>query len=146
MDQSGPAVGGNQKREELLQLLRRDQRPRVDGVVVVEERLASYAAGYRPRAQPDDLPVDRLHLGAEGLVVHREGLRLHDNDLGRLVRSPELVDQEGVRALGLVPAREPELGRGGAAEESVYEPGGDRQQHRSHAYGYPPPSRTGPRQ
>ena len=65
--------------------------------------------------------MDRLNLGAESLVVHRQGRRLHDDDLGQPLRPSQPLFEQGGCAFGLVSAGQPEVGGGGAFEQILDE-------------------------
>ena len=88
MHKDGLSVGGDEEWEQLRHLFSGDERPGVDGLVVVGQRLVLYPAGYRPRPQRGDLFVNRLYLGAESRVIDGQGRRLNDDDLGQLLRPP----------------------------------------------------------
>ena len=138
----GPLAGGDQQGEQLLQLFLGDGGTGVQDLVVVGHGRVVYSAGDSLRSQGGDSPVDCLHLGAKDVVLNGQGRRLDDNDLGKQLGSPQLLLEQGVCALGLVPAGQPEVGGCGAGEELRYEGGGNSQEHHPYADDYPGPLRA----
>ena len=66
-----------------------------EGLVVVEYRLPTDAPGNRLRPNLHDGRVDLVHLGAEGVVVHRQRRRLNDDQFGQRLGPSQPVFEQG---------------------------------------------------
>ena len=122
-------VGGHHEGEQLGQLLLREKWACLDGLVVVEDGLAAYAACDVVRPQGGEFLVYTLHLGAKSRVMHRERRRMDYDYLGECLRPAHLVFQQRGGALGLVLAAKPKVRGRRAVQEAGGDGGGNRQQH-----------------